>query len=388
MVKKTDSFRVNTKLDEKKILLVIIGKNSEEIEKAVDMICSLKLTFPQGHSVQMYGIVGSKNLAAAFNKVQKTYDAKYKIYLNASAGFVWKNMIAKAYESFFFVPNVGMVGLVGSELPIDGDYTKAENFYGTYSYADENGEIQKYAGKDVLYLQSVHVLDSNFFATNVDIEWDERVGDDFVMAAQCLRFRIKHYSVSVVWQEKPWIIFDRDNFSYNFKENETNYLEQLKNFSSLYKKHLAPLVSVLIPTYNQPKFCMEALESALNQTYPNIEILVGDDSTNEETRKAIKPYLKKHKNIKYFFHGKPLGGRGGQNMLFLLNRCSGEFINYLLPIYTKIPPYQLDEIICNELENSDATMKLTTFLFSRMNIFNIDLVKQQQMIQQLQSKVR
>ena len=91
-----------------------------------------------------------------------------------------------------------------------------------------------------------------------------------------------------------------------------------------------PLVSVLIPTYNQPKYCMAALESALNQTYPNIEILVGDDSTNEDTKKAIQPYLKKYKNIQYFYHDGKIPRGGGDNALFLLNRCNGEFINYLL----------------------------------------------------------
>ena len=98
---------------------------------------------------------------------------------------------------------------------------------------------------------------------------------------------------------------------------------------ALYKNEISPLVSVLIPTYNQPKFFLEALESALSQTYQNIEILVGDDSTNEDIKNLIQPYLKKYKNLKYFYHnGKiPRGGRA--NVRFLINNCHGEFINYL-----------------------------------------------------------
>lgn len=43
-----------------------------------------------------------------------------------------------------------------------------------------------------------------------------------------------------------------------------------------------PLVSVLIPAYNRPRYLREALQCALDQTYKNIEIIICDDSTNYE----------------------------------------------------------------------------------------------------------
>ena len=52
-----------------------------------------------------------------------------------------------------------------------------------------------------------------------------------------------------------------------------------------------PLVSVIIPTYNREKYIKKALESALNQTYKNIEIVIINGSPNDETEKVIKPYL-------------------------------------------------------------------------------------------------
>lgn len=60
-----------------------------------------------------------------------------------------------------------------------------------------------------------------------------------------------------------------------------------------------PLVSVLIPTYNRPRYFEKALCSVLEQTYPNIEIIVGDDSTNDETEKVLQKYLCDHLNIIY-----------------------------------------------------------------------------------------
>lgn len=52
-----------------------------------------------------------------------------------------------------------------------------------------------------------------------------------------------------------------------------------------------PLVSIMIPTYNQPDFLPEAVDSALAQTYPNLEIIIADDrSTDEACRDVLAAY--------------------------------------------------------------------------------------------------
>ena len=88
-----------------------------------------------------------------------------------------------------------------------------------------------------------------------------------------------------------------------------------------------PLVSILIPTYNQPEYFRQALESALAQDYPNIEILVSDDSTDERVEKVAMEYKDR---IQFFKHPKiEYGTLGWRNMTFLLNHAHGEFINFL-----------------------------------------------------------
>ena len=51
-----------------------------------------------------------------------------------------------------------------------------------------------------------------------------------------------------------------------------------------------PLVSIMIPTYNRPELFEKTLQSALAQSYDNIEILVNDNSTNEDTSTLIRKY--------------------------------------------------------------------------------------------------
>ena len=49
-------------------------------------------------------------------------------------------------------------------------------------------------------------------------------------------------------------------------------------------------VSICIPAYNQPQYIIQCIESALAQDYENIEIVVNDDSTNDETKKLLLKY--------------------------------------------------------------------------------------------------
>jgi hypothetical protein len=59
-----------------------------------------------------------------------------------------------------------------------------------------------------------------------------------------------------------------------------------------------PKVSIIIPTYNRPHYLPGALESALTQTYPNIEVLVVNDGSTDNTEQVLAPYMKQIRYIK------------------------------------------------------------------------------------------
>lgn len=85
-----------------------------------------------------------------------------------------------------------------------------------------------------------------------------------------------------------------------------------------------PLVSVGIPTYNNPSGLRNTLNSISNQTYKNVEIIVSDNgSPGNETRNAVMEFAKKDKRIKYFRQKKNEGSIF--NFKFVLKKAKGEY---------------------------------------------------------------
>ena len=57
-------------------------------------------------------------------------------------------------------------------------------------------------------------------------------------------------------------------------------------------------VTIMIPAFNQPAYIVQAVNSALAQDYANLEVVVADDSTNEETFNALQP-LRTNNRLRY-----------------------------------------------------------------------------------------
>ena len=63
------------------------------------------------------------------------------------------------------------------------------------------------------------------------------------------------------------------------------------------KESSSPKISVLMPAYNAEKYIGEAIESILNQTYKEFELILIDDCSKDTTWKIIQKYAKKDKRI-------------------------------------------------------------------------------------------
>ena len=81
--------------------------------------------------------------------------------------------------------------------------------------------------------------------------------------------------------------------------------------------HKSPLVTVWIPTLNRKNMLKRALNSVLAQSYPNIEIYVVDNGSNDGTEAAVADYMVKHKNIRYHRFDENKGACAARNYAIL-----------------------------------------------------------------------
>lgn len=91
-----------------------------------------------------------------------------------------------------------------------------------------------------------------------------------------------------------------------------------------------PLVSIVVASYNNGQYLEECLESAVNQTYQNIEIIIADDCSTDNSREIIGKFIVKYpdKKIVPVFNEKNMGACNSVNNA-IFNYCSGEWIKFL-----------------------------------------------------------
>lgn len=84
-----------------------------------------------------------------------------------------------------------------------------------------------------------------------------------------------------------------------------------------------PMISVIIPTFNYAEFICDAIESVLNQTFKDVEIIVVDDGSTDNTKDILNKYSDK---IKYYYQDNK-GPASARNVG--IKNASGSYICFL-----------------------------------------------------------
>jgi glycosyltransferase involved in cell wall biosynthesis len=94
--------------------------------------------------------------------------------------------------------------------------------------------------------------------------------------------------------------------------------------STLDPRHSSfPLVTIAIPTYNRAEsYLPQALKSALNQTYPNLEIIVSDNCSTDNTKAFVTGIV--DPRLRYFRHESNIGFQRNQN--FCVEQAKGKYL--------------------------------------------------------------
>ncbi|MFV9550613.1 glycosyltransferase family 2 protein [Algibacter sp. PT7-4] len=111
---------------------------------------------------------------------------------------------------------------------------------------------------------------------------------------------------------------------------------------------MKPLVSICIPTYNGAKFITEAMESAIKQSYSNLEIIVSDDNSKDETLKIIEDYKSKTNIPIAIYNHKPNGI--GANWNNCIKNAKGDYIKFLFQDDTIVPSC-IDKMVEQAIKN-------------------------------------
>lgn len=124
-------------------------------------------------------------------------------------------------------------------------------------------------------------------------------------------------------------------------------------------------VSVILPAYNTEKYVAKSLESLINQTMSEIEIIAVDDGSTDNTLEILRDYEDKYPDKLKVFHK----GNGGQSSArnLALEKTTGEYIAFvdsddfiektmLEELYNKAVTEKADVAVCDILEHkSDGT---------------------------------
>lgn len=151
------------------------------------------------------------------------------------------------------------------------------------------------------------------------------------------------------------IDFERAHEIIQNKRNESlNYLRQSLRLTM-------PLVSMIVPVYNVEKYIQKCLDSITAQTYRNIEVIVIDDGTPDNSDEIADSYSKNDKRIKVF-HYKNAGLSVARNRGFEVS--TGEYIVFVDSDDALAPDYV--EYMLGLIENTNTNMAMS---LARYDIF-------------------
>ena len=93
-----------------------------------------------------------------------------------------------------------------------------------------------------------------------------------------------------------------------------------------YGQHMNQLVSIITPTYNSEKYIAKTIESIIDQTYKNWELIITDDCSVDNTNLIIQSYIKIDPRIKLFqLKGNSGAGKARNNSI---REANGRFIAF------------------------------------------------------------
>ncbi|MFK0508330.1 glycosyltransferase family 2 protein [Campylobacter jejuni] len=120
-----------------------------------------------------------------------------------------------------------------------------------------------------------------------------------------------------------------------------------------------PKISIIMPTFNVEKYIARAIESCVNQSFKDIEIIIVDDCGSDKSINIAKEYAKKDERIKIIHNEKNLGTFAARNNG--VKHSNGEYLMFL------DPDDYLELDACEKLILLIHTYKICQFSFTQIS---------------------
>lgn len=183
-----------------------------------------------------------------------------------------------------------------------------------YNHFMDQDAFNMVIGEKVKYI-SLKYNCLNYFFKILDIKTLEKLHNEKLFANI-----IDNYRNAVILhlggKEKPWNI----NMGY-LSDLYKGYANKI-NWNIKYK----PYISIIIPIYNSEKYLKQCLDSVINQTLKEIEIICVDDGSTDSSLEILKEYAKKDDRI-IILKQKNSGSAAARN--YALTKASGKYIGFI-----------------------------------------------------------
>lgn len=121
-------------------------------------------------------------------------------------------------------------------------------------------------------------------------------------------------------------------------------------------KKTPPLVSVIIPTYNGESFLKQAIDSVLDQSFQDFELIITDDASNDRTQEIVSQY--QNDSRIFFYQNKNRRGIGG-NWNHGIKQSHGKYIKILCQDDLLLENYLKEKVTV--LEEFDSVSLVTSY---------------------------
>ena len=126
----------------------------------------------------------------------------------------------------------------------------------------------------------------------------------------------------------------------------------------------SPLVSIAVPVYNGENYLSATLESLINQTYNNIEIIISDNGSTDDTKDICETFASKDDRIKYFRYDVNKGAAWNFNNAF--KKATGRYFKWAAHDDLHAPEF------VEECVNILETKPEVVLCFTRTNFIDSD----------------